>query len=39
MTREELQKAKDSLLETLQTSELIVGGRVEGVEETPQLKN
>ncbi|QKF72346.1 RND family efflux system, inner membrane transporter, AcrB family [Aliarcobacter faecis] len=38
MTREELLKAKDSLLETVKSSEIIVGARVEGTEETPELK-
>ena len=38
MSREELLKAKDSLLETLKSSEIIVGARVEGTEETPQIK-
>ncbi len=38
MSREEFLKAKDSLLETLKSSEIIVGARVEGTEETPQIK-
>lgn len=38
MTREDLLLAKNSLLETVSLSELIEGGRVEGTEETPQLK-
>ncbi|RBQ26554.1 efflux RND transporter permease subunit [Arcobacter sp. CECT 9188] len=38
MTREELLEAKNSLLETIKSSELIVGARVEGTEETHQLK-
>ncbi|MCG3684589.1 efflux RND transporter permease subunit [Aliarcobacter butzleri] len=38
MSREELLEAKNSLLETVKSSGLIVGARVEGTEETPQLK-
>ncbi len=38
LTREELLEAKNSLLETVKSSGLIVGARVEGTEETPQLK-
>lgn len=38
MTREDLLLAKNSLLETVSSSQLIVGGRVEGTEETPELK-
>ena len=38
MSREELLEAKNSLLETVKSNELIVGARVEGTEETPQLK-
>ncbi|MFW2353761.1 efflux RND transporter permease subunit [Aliarcobacter butzleri] len=38
MSREELLEAKNSLLETVKSNELIVGARVEGTEETHQLK-
>lgn len=38
MSREELLNAKNSLLESLASNEIIVGARVEGTEETPQLK-
>lgn len=38
MSREELLEAKNSLLETVKSNELIVGARVEGTEKTHQLK-
>ena len=38
MSREELLEAKNSLLEKVKSSQIIVGARVEGTEETHQLK-
>ncbi|AXX92149.1 hydrophobe/amphiphile efflux-1 family RND transporter [Malaciobacter molluscorum LMG 25693] len=38
MTRDDLIEAKDSLLKKVNSNQLIINGRVEGTEETPQLK-
>ncbi|MDD3343806.1 MAG: efflux RND transporter permease subunit [Sulfurospirillaceae bacterium] len=38
MTRDDLVEAKDSLLKRVNSNKLIANGRIEGTEETPQLK-